>query len=408
MNISEQGIVTLSGPDKDRPDQAWIDALRRRYPVDPEVDRVLTRKMQLRAGPGYQPVSLERLCDGMRSLLSVELDQPFELSNVRWLAGGASKLQMAFELSWDQPGIGPSRTPMVVRMEPAASVVETSRLQEFELVRAVGSVLPAPPCYWVDPNAEHFPYPAMVYGFAEGVTKPSGTGSNVSGFGTGFPPKVREALSVQFVDHLAALHTWDWQNAGMASFDVPNSGRQAVERVLNKWARVWEEDVNEDIPLFRYATSWLRENIPPLDRPSMIHGDYRTGNFLYTEKDNRITAWLDWELGHPGDPHEDLALITLGALGNLAEDGKTFLVSNLMSEDALFEHYEASSGISVNLKTLKYYRVFSAWRAVANCVGTGYRVAHNSKTHQDIVVQWLMALSYSLLGDLHDILKKEV
>lgn len=140
----------------------------------------------------------------------------------------------------------------------------------------------------------------------------------------------------------------------------------------------------------------------------MIHGDYRTGNFLYTEHDNRITAWLDWELGHPGDPHEDLALVTLGALGNLAEDGKTFLISNLMPEDRFFEAYEKSSGITVNPKTLKYYRAFSAWRAVASCVATGYRVSHNGKTHQDIVVQWLMALGYSLLGDLRDILEREV
>lgn len=393
---------------KDQPTQQWIDMLRKRYPCEREIDRVLTRKLQLRTGPAYVPVPLERLCQGLQSLLHASIAGPFEILNARWLAGGASKLQMAFELEWDQPGIGRARTPMVVRMEPAASVVETSRLQEFQLVDAVGKVLPAPPCYWVDPDGTHFPYPALVYGFAEGVTKPSGKLSNVSGFGTGFPPELREALSGQFVNHLAALHKWDWQSAGMTSFDIPKSGYHAVELVLNKWARIWEEDVNEDIPLFRYATSWLRENIPPLDRPSMIHGDYRTGNFLYTEHDNKITAWLDWELGHAGDPHEDLSLVTLGALGNLAEDGKTFLVSNLMPEDRFFEMYEAASGISVNMKTLTYYRAFSAWRAVASCIATGYRVAHNGKTHQDIVVSWLMALGYSLLGDLRDILEKEV
>lgn len=395
-------------PDKDRPTADWIARLRAGYSIDPEIDRVLTRKLELREGPGYDPVPLSRLCDGMRSLLAGQLDTPFDLDNVRWLSGGASKLQMAFDLIWDQPDVGPGRTPMVLRMEPAASVVETSRLQEFELVKAVGAVLPAPPCYWVDAEGAHFPYPAMIYGFADGVTKPSGKASNVSGFGTGFPPDLRAALSGQFVDHLAALHRWDWRNAGMRSFDIPASGRQAVERVLEKWARIWEEDVNEDIPLFRLGMAWLRDNIPELDRPSMIHGDYRTGNFLYTEHDNRITAWLDWELGHPGDPHEDLALVTLAALGNYAEDGKTFLVSNLMPQDAFFEAYEKASGISVNLKTLRYYRAFSAWRAVASCVASGYRVAHLGKSHQDIVVNWLMALGYSLLEDLRRILEEEI
>lgn len=36
----------------------------------------------------------------------------------------------------------------------------------------------------------------------------------------------------------------------------------------------------------------------------LVHGDYRTGNFL--EQGGRITAILDWELVHLGDPHEDL------------------------------------------------------------------------------------------------------
>ncbi|MGE3599550.1 MAG: phosphotransferase family protein [Dehalococcoidia bacterium] len=364
--------------------------------------------MLLRESKPYEPVPIERLCEGVRSLLRTELDTPYQLENVRWLAGGASKLQMAFDLQWDRPGVGRTSTPMVVRMEPAASVVETSRLQEFQLVQGVGKVLPAPPCFWVDPDGDHFPYPALIYGFIDGVTKPRGKSSNVSGFGTGFPPDVREALSSQFVDHLAALHTWDWQNAGMTSFDIPKSGRHSVELVLNKWARIWEEDVIEDIPLWRYGMSWLRENIPDLERPSMLHGDYRTGNFLYTERDNRITAWLDWELGHPGDPHEDLALVTLGALGNYAEDGKTFLISNLMTEDRFFEAYEAASGIRVDMKTLKYYRAFSAWRAVASCVATGGRVTRNGKTHQDIVVTWLMALGYSLLEDLRSILETEI
>lgn len=393
--------------DKNRPETWWTEKLRRRYPVDPEIDRILTRKMRNRVGPSYKPVSLNRLVEGVQALLLSEVTGPAEVRNPRWLAGGASKLQMAFDLDWIQPGTGKTRTSMVVRMEPAASVVETSRLQEFQLVQAVGSVLPAPPCFWVDSEAEYFPYPAMIYGFAEGVTRPTGKTSNVSGFGVGFPADTRAALGKQFVEHLAALHTWDWENAGMSSFIPPSSGKHAVELVLNKWSRIWEEDAFEDIPLMHYAESWLRSNIPPLDKPSMLHGDYRTGNFLYTEHDNRITAWLDWELGHPGDPHEDLALVSLAALGTVAEDGKTFLVSGLLPEDAFYEAYEAASGIKVDKRTITYYRAFNAWRSVVSCVATGFRVAHNGKTHQDIVLSWLMCLGYALLEDLRVILEED-
>ena len=37
---------------------------------------------------------------------------------------------------------------------------------------------PVPPTYWYDADGEFYPYPAMIYGFAEGVAKPSATTSN--------------------------------------------------------------------------------------------------------------------------------------------------------------------------------------------------------------------------------------
>ena len=37
----------------------------------------------------------------------------------------------------------------------------------------------------------------------------------------------------------------------------------------------------------------------------MVHGDFRFGNVLYD--DTRVTAMLDWEMVHLGDPLEDLA-----------------------------------------------------------------------------------------------------
>jgi aminoglycoside phosphotransferase (APT) family kinase protein len=41
-----------------------------------------------------------------------------------------------------------------------------------------------------------------------------------------------------------------------------------------------------------------------------VHGDYRSGNFLLDEGSGRITATLDWESGHLGDRHADLAYCT--------------------------------------------------------------------------------------------------
>ena len=65
--------------DKNRPSAEWIAQLRRRYPCEAEIDRTLTRKLLLRAGPGYSPVSLETLVEGVNALLRKHLRDDFRV-----------------------------------------------------------------------------------------------------------------------------------------------------------------------------------------------------------------------------------------------------------------------------------------------------------------------------------------
>ena len=88
----------------------------------------------------------------------------------------------------------------------------------------------------------------------------------------------------------------------MTNFDAAQSGsNDAVIRQVNWWRRVWEEDRKEDDPLMEVTYNWLIRNAPKLDHVSIVHGDCRGGNFLFTEHDAKITAWLDWELAYLGD-----------------------------------------------------------------------------------------------------------
>lgn len=386
--------------DKNRPSPEWIADLRRRFPCETEIDRVLTRKLERRAGPPYAPVSLAQLQAGTESLLKTQLAEPFTVRDCRWLSGGASKLQMAFTLDWHQPGVGAATTPLVLRMEPSEAITETSRLREFQIIKAMEGLVPVPPTYWIDAYGEHLPYPAIVYGFAEGVTKPSASSSGVSGVGTFMPPEIRESLGQQFVDHLALTHAFDWRQADLSAYDRPAAGTQALEWALNHWERVWEEDANEDVPLMRLTMAWLRRNMPPVDHVSVVHGDYRLGNFLYTEADLKISAWLDWELAYLGDRHEDLSWCAKRPFGHLAEDGKTFLIGGFLPMADFVARYEKASGLKVDPKRMQYYDIFNNYKAVAIVLATGYRAPRNGKTHQDVLVSWITGISYPLLDEL--------
>lgn len=370
----------------DDPPKAFIEEMRRRFPTERETDELLVRKLERRGGPPYTPVSLRELVDGLHALLEERVQGDFEVSNARWFTGGASKIQMGFDLRWEDPVRGPSNDRMMLRMDPAESHNATSRRREFELLQAFDGVIPVPPAYWVDEDARHFPEPVLIYGFIDGVTKPRRTKTGqVSGMGTNFGPELRARLRPQYLEHLAEIHTLE--PPAFASMDVPEIGTtEAALWQLNRARRVWEEDRGEDVLLMEVAASWLERNLPVLDRVSVVHGDYRSGNFLFDEQTARITGWLDWERGHLGDRHRDLAWSTQPILGHYAEDGKTYLVSGLVPLDSFYEDYERVSGLSVDPERVLWYRILNAYAIIASTLGTAYRVVRLGKTHQDVLL----------------------
>lgn len=392
--------------DKNNPSTEAIERIRARFPCEPEIDRILTRKMMRRSGPGYRAVGLDDLVDGLRALLAANLAEPFEIEAPRWLSGGASKIQLAFTLVLGRPGETMERKRLVLRMEPAESLNETSRLREYQLLKTFAGRVPVPEVVCVDVEGDFLPYPALVCGFVQGVTKPSNTTSKVTGMGTHFGPEWRARLGRPFVDCLAAIHACPVSAGDLSAFEVPTPGTQSAILGLNMWERVWEEDADEEIPLMRFAASWLRENAPVCASPAILHSDYRTGNFLFTEHDAKITAILDWEGGRIGDPHQDLAWTSSRSYGQWDEHSSQFLVGGLIPEEEFFERYHHASGISIDTTTLDYYRVFTGFVQGVLSLGTAYRVARNGKTHQDVLQTLLLGVGPSMLEDLRQTLER--
>jgi aminoglycoside phosphotransferase (APT) family kinase protein len=249
-------------------------------------------------------------------------------------------------------------------------------------------------------------YPALICGFVNGVTKPSGATSAVTGIGINFGPSLRAPIGHHVVRDMAIMHKWDWAAAGLKSFDTPELGTQAVEWNLNHWGRVWEEDCNEEVPLMTELLHWLKANMPAIDRISLTHNDFRSGNFLFDEETQKITAWLDWELAHLGDRHQELGFFAVENMGHMSEDGSQLLSHGLLPIDAMLEAYERESGLSVNRRTVEYYRVFFCYRAAVIILGTCIRAARAGKTHQDLTVAWLSAFAFRNLEEARAVVER--
>lgn len=400
--------ATITDADRDAPSDSFIASMRERFPTEQEIDLMLNRKMKRRAGPPFLDLSMARVTEYVNAFLRDHVEDDFEVSDQKWFSGGASKIQMGFQLNWNEPGVGRSTTRLVVRMEPTESMNSTSRLREFQILKAFVGTVPVPRVYWIDDEAKWFPEPALIYAFVEGVSKPRLVRNDqISGTGTNFGPELRKQLAPHFVRHLAAIHTFDTSSSNLSSFDMPAVGStESALWQLNRARRVWEEDRGEDLPFVEVAANWLERNLPVLDRVSVIHGDYRSGNFLFREDDAEITAVLDWERGYLGDRHRDLAWATAYPFGHLAEDGTTFLVSGLMPLDEFCGSYEEISGLTIDPKRMQFFKIFNCYQLMLSTLGTGYRVVRQGKSHQDIVLSWAGAAGYSFAEPLRRALEE--
>ncbi|MCW2622555.1 MAG: putative aminoglycoside phosphotransferase [Frankiales bacterium] len=176
--------------------------------------------------------------------------------------------------------------------------------------------------------------------------------SRVSGE-TWFSRLTDEDLRVQvardFMSKLAALHALDPHRLHLEGQDADAPLPVLVERELDAWEELYHQGGDPD-PLLEFALVWLRHHRPAAEGPVVIvQGDTGPGNFLY--EDGRVTAVLDWELAHLGDPHDDLGWLALRA----TQEPFTVLAER-------FDDYAALTGLDIDPERVRYYRAFAHFR----------------------------------------------
>lgn len=381
------------------PTEAWIDELRARYPVEPSIDQALTSKLRKRGQPAHHSLAFDDIEERLYRLIKTDTPDPVTIRNLRSLTGGASKEQFVFELDWTADGEPRVGDKMVLRCEPAASIVETDRRREFELMQFAQGLMPVPQVHWIDDDGSVMGTPSLVSSFVSGVQKPSKVASNVSGMGTHFAKPLREKLVPQYARYMAALHKAPLAEGQLPSFARPAVGTtEAAIQIVNWWGRCWKEDMFEPSMIALLTEDWLRRNAPVLDHLSVVHGDFRTGNFLFDEESGQITAILDWELGYLGDRHADLAWV-LTDLYQTYEDGKPFHCGLFESTDAFVAAYEAEGGLPIDRDKLAWHKLFCTWKQYILSLGCALR-AGDGLTHQDVLLTWLSAGGYPIAESL--------
>jgi aminoglycoside phosphotransferase (APT) family kinase protein len=253
------------------------------------------------------------------------------------LSGGASRETWSF----DATRVDGTVDRLVLRRDPGSTIGSTDRSTEYELVRAAGSAGVAVPAVRFLLDAEDELGAGFVMERIDGETIPRKLLRDEP------YADARRVLVAQCAGAAARIHAVPLDT-------LPRLPVQDAPALIDQFRGVIDA-LGEPHPAFELGLRWLAERAPGLPRtaPALVHGDFRTGNFVVGSEGLR--AVLDWELAHLGDPIEDLGWFCVKSwrFGNVAQRAGGF-----GSADELLAAYADAGGAAVDPDHLRFWEVF--------------------------------------------------
>lgn len=310
------------------------------------------------------PVMVPRLA----GFLSAAWARPVAIDALHRFAAGMSWITLGFSATLPAHGDAPGETrALILRVGDPAGLLAPYRAEpEYHVLAALESLpaLPVPRVFAFSDDPAVIGAPFLVTGRVEGDTPMPWKGAAEAR-----GEALNASLAADFVDGLAALHRVDWRATPLARLWGAVDATEVARAQVDFWwthAGLAGHDTAPP-PQMHHALRWLQRHAPVAPRVVIVHGDYRVGNFL--QQAGRITAVLDWELVHAGDPHEDLAWAALRIFS-----GGTGRVGGLMTRDAFLDRYAAQAGFQPDPRVLRYYEVLGLFKSASMLMGAAQRV----------------------------------
>jgi aminoglycoside phosphotransferase (APT) family kinase protein len=180
------------------------------------------------------------------------------------------------------------------RLLPSAHAVD----REFRVMQALeGSGVPVPRMLHYCADASILGTPFYLMEHVQGRVQKDALVEGVS-------REERAAMYDTMNATLARLHGVDYVARGLGDYGRPGN---YFARQIDRWSRQYRESETETIAAMDELMRRLPGMVPPDDRASIAHGDYRIENLIYHPSGAHVLAVLDWELSTLGHPLADLA-----------------------------------------------------------------------------------------------------
>jgi aminoglycoside phosphotransferase (APT) family kinase protein len=247
----------------------------------------------------------------------------------------------------------------VLRTDAAARLsMSLGRAEEFQCITAAhrAGVRVAEPIA-LGADASIIGRPFMVQAFAGG----SAQGRRIvrdPALGR-FGPELARELGAQ----LGLLHSIRSPADGLGFLETPR--RSAPWTAIDLLRRAMDGG-SALRPATEYILQWLVDK-EPVSRPTvLVHGDFRTGNYMVDQ--GRLTAILDWEFCHLGDPREDIGWFSARCWRFGADEREA---GGIASTADLLAGYNSVADTPIEGGEIAYWQVLALarWGAIAALQG---------------------------------------
>ncbi|MEQ1649883.1 MAG: phosphotransferase family protein [Hyphomicrobiaceae bacterium] len=191
-------------------------------------------------------------------------------------------------------------------------------------------------------------------------------------------PKQRREIYEAEIATLAKLHSYDPAAIGLETYGKPGN---YFARQIERWSKQYRASETEKIETMESLMEYLPRTVPAQDRVSVVHGDYRLDNMIFSADAPQVKAVLDWELSTLGDPLADFTYFLMiwemppatqgaGSSGIKGLDHAALGIPSVKDAAALYCKLTGRTGIP----EIDWYMAYNMFRIAAILQGIAGRV----------------------------------
>jgi aminoglycoside phosphotransferase (APT) family kinase protein len=296
------------------------------------------------------PATRMRLSDYIRGAAGAE---SCEIKDIKRLNGGAIQENHALELKLTG-GSYSGRLSIVLRMSAPTGVEDShGKAAEFALARAAydsGILVPEPLWCCLDDTVLGKPFCLM--------ERMAGEGRGDVLFADPEVALSKDNIAAQLGRELGKIHAITPRRNHFSFLSAPkNPALAAVAYYRDQLDRR-----DQAYPALEWGLRWLEQNAPTESEVTLVHRDFRVGNFLI--ENGALMAILDWEFAGWGDPFEDIGWLFAKCwrFGRFENE-----LGGIADRAPFYTAYEQQSGRKLDAKKIAYWEAYAhvRWAMIA-------------------------------------------